>query len=285
MWMERGDFNRLRSSGDELEATGWILHPEVPAETLADLRRRPGRRRGSAIRARGRRSRVPLDCSRKPLRIPFPAAVPAEALSRSRSSALSGRKQLARIRAVMDPEFEQLPVPGPALLSRILPSPDPLLYQASGLFSYACFLDALSGRVDMSTCTANARLGLWQREVVEALPRDPARSGSLRVRHRRGIRGVVPSEPRRGPVQSHRPAPAASIPRPLLSARDRLLRLHPPESRDAAGMARGDGPGHRAGRNPPRDGSWIARRELRFPDTREIALGQASRPPHAPRPS
>lgn len=151
MWTERGDFNRLRSTGDELEATGWILHPDVPARRLRisvdDLV--IGEEAPSVREDVGRAFHwiAHANLSGFHFRLPYPRKRCEIAVT-----ALSGRKQLARIRAVMDPEFEQLPVPGSALLSRILPSPDPLLYQASGLFSYTCFLDALSGRVDLSAC-------------------------------------------------------------------------------------------------------------------------------------
>jgi SAM-dependent methyltransferase len=151
MWAERGDFNRLRSFDDAFEVTGWILHPDVPTKRVRISvdgsvlgEEAPSVREdvGSAFpwmphaRLSGFRFRLPQPQTRCEVTV----------------TALRGRKELARIRAVVAPEFEHLPVPGPALLSRILPSPDPFLYQASGLFSYTCFLNALSGRVDLSTC-------------------------------------------------------------------------------------------------------------------------------------
>lgn len=151
MWMERGDFNRLCLLDGGLEAMGWILHPDEPAKSvqvsvdgtvLGEVAPSPRDDVGGAFhwiahaRLSGFRFRLPAPKTRSAITV----------------TARKGRKELARIRAVVAPEFEGLPVPGPALLSRILPAPDPFLYQASGLFSYACFLSALSGRVDLATC-------------------------------------------------------------------------------------------------------------------------------------
>lgn len=147
----RGDFNRLYSSGGTLEVLGWILHPDVPTAsvriTIDDTvcgEQAPTAREdvGQAFPwiAHGRLSGFRF-------LLPRP-----DARCRIAVAALGGRKELVHIRSTFAPEFEDMPIPGPTLLTRILPGPDPFLFQASGLFSYTCFESALSDRIDLSSC-------------------------------------------------------------------------------------------------------------------------------------
>lgn len=147
----RGDFNRLYSSDGTLEVSGWILHPDVPTASIRisvdDTVRgeqAPGAREdvGHAFpwivhaRLSGFRFLLPRPDARCGIAV----------------AALGGRKKLVQIRSTFAPEFEDMPIPGPALLSRILPGPDPFLFQASGLFSYSSFQSALLGCLDLSSC-------------------------------------------------------------------------------------------------------------------------------------
>jgi SAM-dependent methyltransferase len=147
----RGDFNRLHSSGGTLEVSGWILDPDVPTASIrisvddaVHGEQAPGARedvrhafpRVAHARRSGFRFFLPRPNARRRIAV----------------TAMDGPKELVRIRSTFAPEFEDLPVPGPALLSRILPGPDPFLFQASGLFSYTCVMSALSNRFDFSSC-------------------------------------------------------------------------------------------------------------------------------------
>ncbi|MFI5198710.1 MAG: methyltransferase domain-containing protein [Thermoanaerobaculia bacterium] len=147
----RGDFNRLYSSGGTLEVSGWILDPDVPAASIR-----------ISVDDTVRGEQAPED--REDVRDAFSGVAHARrsgfhfflphpnARSRITITALDGPNELIRIQSTFAPEFEDLPVPGPALLSHILPGPDPLLFQASGLFSYTCVMSALSNRIDFSAC-------------------------------------------------------------------------------------------------------------------------------------
>jgi SAM-dependent methyltransferase len=146
----RGDFYRLQTLDGSLEISGWIFDPDVPSETIrifvdgaARAEQTPTRREdvGGAfpwIRHAG--------LSGFRFLLPRPDArcvVDIAAFGRGR--------ELVRIRSTFAPEFEGLPVPGPALLTHILPGPDPHLYHASSLFSFASYESALIRHVDLST--------------------------------------------------------------------------------------------------------------------------------------
>lgn len=147
----RGDFNRLYSSAGTLEVSGWILHLDFPATNIrisiddADSGEQAPAIRGDVglafpwiAHARHSGFRFLLPCPNARCRIAV--------------TGMDGPKELVRIRSTFAPEFENLPVPGPELLTRILPGPDAFLFQASGLFSYSCFESALSDRLDLSSC-------------------------------------------------------------------------------------------------------------------------------------
>ena len=147
----RGDFNWLRSTATTLEIAGWILDPWREAERIRVLvndavaaEAPPGNRDDLATAfqwiAHARRSGFDFS-------LPRPAGRSSVTVE-----ALRGRRVLVRASTTFAPELEGTPVPGPDLLLRILPEPNPLLYKASGLFSYSCFLAALAGRVDLATC-------------------------------------------------------------------------------------------------------------------------------------
>jgi SAM-dependent methyltransferase len=140
----RGDFNRLYSSGGVLEVSGWIVDPRVPATAIRlFVDGAPASDQAPAVREDVYRAFPWIGHARDSafcFRWECPRTRCAIAVA-----AFSGEHELVRIEALFAPEFEGLPVPGDALLTHILPGPDPFLYQASGLYSYASFERALPG--------------------------------------------------------------------------------------------------------------------------------------------